>query len=128
MPKELALADITSVQAANTFLRDVSIPQYHELFACKAEQEGTAFVALSGVDISEILCIQEERNVENDNTLTFRKLKLQIPPSPLPAHFVRAKVKVRQYPDASLAIFHGHMCLGRHDAKGQAGDTQKKAA
>ena len=128
LPKELALAGITTADAANAFLRDVYIPQYNGLFARKAEQEGKAFVPLCGVDISEIVCIQEERNVEGDNTVVFHKLKLQIPPSPLRAHFVRAKVKVRQYPDASLAIFHGHMCLGRYDAKGKAGDTQKKAA
>ena len=128
LPKELVLAGITTAEAANIFLREVYIPQYNALFAQKPEQEGTAFVPVGGVDISEILCIQEERNVENDNTVTFRKLKLQIPPSPLRAHFVRAKVKVRQYPDASLAIFHGHMCLGRYDAKGKAGDPQKKAA
>ena len=91
LPKELALAGITTADAANTYLRDVYIPQYNGLFARKAEQEGTAFVPLSGVDISEILCIQEERNVENDNTVVFRKLKLQIPPSPLRAHFVSAR-------------------------------------
>jgi hypothetical protein len=51
----------------------------------KAEQEGSAFVAIPGVDLNEILCIQEERQVGNDNTVTFHRHRLQIPPSPLRA-------------------------------------------
>jgi len=31
---------------------------------------------------------------------------------------IAARVKVRQYPDGSHAIFHGHRCLGRYDDKG----------
>ena len=63
----------------------------------KAEQEGSAFVAIPGVDLNEILCAQEDRQVGKDNTVTFTRLRLQIPPSPLRAHFVHAQVKVRQY-------------------------------
>jgi hypothetical protein len=84
----------------------------------KAEQEGSAFVAIPGVDLNEILCIQEERQVGNDNTVTFHRLRLQIPPSPLRPHFVKARVKVRHYPDGTYAIFHGPRCIGRYDAAG----------
>ena len=35
-----------------------------------------------------ILCLQEERRVGNDNTVKWRGLPLQIPPSPLRAHCV----------------------------------------
>ena len=83
-----------------------------------AEQEGSAFVAVTGVDLAEILCVQEERQVGNDNTVVFHKVRLQIPPSPLRAHFVRSSVKVRQYHDGSHAIFHGPRCIGRYDALG----------
>jgi hypothetical protein len=41
--------------------------------------------------------------------------KLQIPESPLRPHFVKATVKVHQYLDGSLAVFHGRRCLGRYD-------------
>jgi hypothetical protein len=84
----------------------------------KAEQDGSAFVAISGVDLTEILCVQEERQVGNDNTVVFHKPRLQIPPSPLRAHFVRSTVKVRQYHDGSHAIFHGPRCIGRYHAHG----------
>jgi transposase len=116
--KELALAGIATVAAANEFIRDVYIPAHNARFAVKAEQEGTAFVAIPGVDLAEILCVQEERQVGNDNTVVFHTLRLQIPPSPLRAHFVRSTVKVRQYHDGSHAIFHGPRCIGRYDEHG----------
>ena len=116
--KELALAGITSVAAANIFLRDVFIPDYNRRFAVAAEHAGTAFVAVAGAVLDEILCVQEERQVGNDNCVSFNRLKLQIPESPLRAHFVKARVKVRQYHDGSHAIFHGPRCLARYDKKG----------
>ena len=127
LTKELALAGITTVEAADVFLREVYIPSHNKRFAVKAEQDGTAFVAIPGIDLGEILCIQEDRQVGNDNCVSFNRLKLQIPASPLRAHFVKATVKVRQYHDGTHAIFHGRRCLGRYDDKGALEDARKAA-
>lgn len=116
--KELALASVSTVEAANQFIRDVYLPAHNARFVVKAAQEGSAFVAVPGVDLNEVLCVQEERQVGNDNTVTFHRLQLQIPPSPLRPHFVKARVKVRHYPDGTYAIFHGPRCIGRYDAAG----------
>ena len=118
LPKEFALAGITTVEAANRFLKHVFIQAHNARFSVGAREEGTAFVAIPGVDLTEILCIQEERQVGNDNCVSFNRLKLQIPQSPLRAHFVKARVKVRRYPDGSHAVFHGPRCLGRYDQAG----------
>jgi transposase len=118
LPKELALAGMVTVEDANRFLREVYIPAHNARFAIKPEQDGSAFVGIPGVDLGEILCIQEERKVGNDNTVAFNRLRLQIPESPLRPHYVRAIVKVRQYHDGSHAIFHGPRCLARYDCKG----------
>lgn len=118
LTKELALAGIGTIAAADVFLRDIYVPAHNARFAAPAEQEGSAFVAIPGVELAEILCIQEERQVGNDNCVRFKTLRLQIPESPLRAHFVKATVKVRQYPDGRHAIFHGKRCLGRYDEKG----------
>ena len=54
---------------------------------------------------------------------------LQIPESPSRAHFVKARVRVHRYPDATMAIFHGPRRIARHDAEGQLiEDNQKLAA
>jgi transposase len=101
LPKELALAGITTVAAANAYLRQTYVSEHNARFAVAAEQAGSAFVAIPGVDLAEVLRHQE-----------------QIPPSPLRAHYVRATVKVRRYQDGSHAVFHGPRCLGRYDAAG----------
>lgn len=128
LSKELTLAGITTVEAANRFIREVYLPQHNARFAEPAEQTGTAFLPVPGIELGEVLCVQEERQVGNDNTVVFRRLRLQIPPSPLRAHFVKATVKVRHYVDATYAIFHGHRCIGRYDSTGAIIDENRKAA
>ncbi|MGD0188098.1 MAG: hypothetical protein ABSC25_23005 [Roseiarcus sp.] len=118
LTKELALAGIDAIEAADAFIKDVYIPAHNARFAVPAEQQGSAFVAVAGVDLGEILCVQEDRCVGNDNCVTFNRLELQIPESPLRPHFVKARVKVRQYHDGTHAVFHGQRCLGRYDDKG----------
>ena len=88
---------------------------------------GSGFVAIPGVDLDEVLCVQEERQVGNDNCVSYNRLKLQIPESPLRAHFVKARVKVRTYPDGTHAIFHGPRCLGRYDSKGAIREEKSAA-
>ena len=126
--KELALASIATVEAANAFIRDVYLPAHNARFAVKAEQEGSAFVAIPGFDLTEVLCIEEERQVGKDNTVLFHRHRLQIPPSPLRPHFVKARVRVRQYQDGTLAIFHGPRCIGRYDAAGTPIGERKQSA
>ena len=39
-------------------------------------------------------------------------LSLQIPPGRHHHHYVKARVRVHEYPDGTLALFHGPRCLG----------------
>ena len=117
--KELALSGITAVEAANRYLRESFLPAHNARFMVQPGGEGSAFVKAPGIDLAEILCIQEDREVGNDNCVTFNRLKLQIPESPIRAHFVKARVKVRRYPDGTHAIFHGPRCIGRYDQQGK---------
>jgi transposase len=89
--KELMLAGITSVEAANAFIREVHLPAHNERFAAPASEPDSAFTPIPGVDLDEILCVHEERQVGNDNCVSYRTLKLQIPQSPLRPHFVKAR-------------------------------------
>ena len=125
--KELKLAGITSIEAANAFIREVYLPAHNERFAVAPAQPGSAFTPIPGVELDEILCVQEERQVGNDNCVSYRTLKLQIPESPLRPHFVKARVKVHLYPDGSHAVFHGPRCIGRYDEKGAVRDTKNAA-
>ena len=66
--------------------------------------------------------------VGNDNCVRYRNLTLQIPPSPLRAHFVKARVRVHDYPDGTLAVFHGPRCLARYHGDGRPLDAHLLAA
>ena len=121
--KELALAQVTDVEAANAFIREVYLPMHNARFAVRPAGEGSGFTPIPGVDLDEILCVQEERQVGNDNCVSYRRLKLQIPESPMRPHFVKARVKVHLYPDGSHALFHGPRCIGRYDKEGRLNDA-----
>ena len=129
LPKELALAGIVEVQAANRFIADIFLPAYNARFAIAATEPGSTFVPVGLAQWQDVLCVQEERVVANDNTVAFQGLRLQIPPSRLRPHFVKAKVRVHQYCDGTQAIFHGPQCLARYDATGHViAETVKWAA
>lgn len=115
---ELADAGITTIAAANRFLAEDYLPRHNARFMAEASEPGSAFVPVSGVDLSEILCHQDERVVGRDNTVRYQGLVLQIPASSWRPHFVKATVRVHRYPDGRLAIFHGPRCIGRYDANG----------
>jgi transposase len=127
LPKELALAGVSTLAAANAYLRETYVPAHNVRFAVAAEQVGSAFVAISGTDLTEVLCHQEDRRVGNDNTVVFHRVRLQIPPCPLRAHYVRATVKVRRYLDGTHAVFHGPRWIGRYDAAGIGIDGREAA-
>jgi transposase len=118
LPKELELAGITTLEAANRFLRETYLPEHNVRFAVAPEHPETAFVADAAGVHRDILCVQEERVVGNDNTVRYRGLSLQIPPSPIRPHFVKARVRVHDYPADTLAIFHGPRCLARYRPDG----------
>ena len=118
LPQELRLAGITTMAQANRFLREIYLPAHNARFAVAPEEPGTAFVAWAGAGLADILSIQEERSVSNDNTVRYKRLTLQIPEDKHRRHYVKAKVKVHQYHDGQLAIFHGPRCLARYDKEG----------
>lgn len=118
LPKELALAGIATIEEANRFLRETYLPAHNARFAVAPEQAGSAFVACREEQWREILCVREERQVAKDNTVRWQGRTLQIPPSPLRPHFVRATVRVHQYPDGRCALFWGPHRLADFDADG----------
>ena len=127
LPQELRLAGITDMEAANRFLKEDFLPAHNARFAIQPEGEGTAFVSFAG-DLRDILCVREDRVVGNDNTVRYRKRVLQIPEDRHRHHYVKARVRVHEYPDGGLAIFHGPRCLAKYDAEGKPIREQKTIA
>ncbi|MCP3420160.1 ISNCY family transposase [Bradyrhizobium brasilense] len=119
LPKELRLAGITTLEAANAWLKAHYIPGHNAAFAIKPEQEGSAFVADRHEAWREALCVIEERTVANDNTVAWNGRRLQLPESRLRPHFVKALVRLHEYPDGTVSVFLGPHRLARFAPDGQ---------
>jgi hypothetical protein len=81
-------------------------------------EEGSVFIPYGGNDLKDILYEQHERVVGNDNCVSFRNMKLQIPPDAYRMHYVKARVRVHRYPDGSMGVFHGPQRLAEYTADG----------
>lgn len=119
LAKELKLAGITEVEPANRFIREVYLPAHNARFVRPPALPESAFVAVDPAQLREILCVQEERIVARDNTVSFGRMRLQLPESRLRAHYVKARVRVHQYPDGNLAVFHGPRAIARYTSCGE---------
>lgn len=119
LPQELASAGIATMQAANAYLKDVYMPSFNKHFTVAASQDGTAYVPLRGFDVDEILSERHERVVSNDNCVSYKKLKLQVPSDRHRHHYVRAKVQVRIDGEGQISIYHGPRLLARYDEQGE---------
>lgn len=120
LPKELALANITDMAAANQYLKEVYLPAFNAEFRQSATVEGSAFVPWIGGQLEDYLCERYERVVGHDNCVSFNNIKLQIPADQHRCHYVKAKVTVLRYPDGKLAILHGPRKIATFDKAGQA--------
>ncbi len=127
LPQELRLAGITAMADANRFLAETFWPAHNARFASPAEETATAFVPFAG-DIADILCVQHERVVAADNTVRYNGRTLQIPADRHRHHYVKAAVRVHEYPDGDLAVFHGPRRLARYDGDGNEIDDQARRA
>jgi hypothetical protein len=128
LPQELRLAKIRTIAGANRYLRERFIPDYNARFTVPAAEPGSAFTPYVGRPLEDVLCVQEDRVVGADNCVSYNRRSLQIPPQRHRQHYVRATVRVHEYPDGGLAIFDGPRCLVRFDPKGRGSDLVSRAA
>lgn len=125
LPKELALAGIRDMEAANRYIKEVYLPAFNEEFMQPAMEEGSAFVPYIGTDLVDILCEQHERVVGKDSCISFEGVKLQIPADRHRLHYVKATVGIHRYQDGTLAIFHGPRRLACYGPQGDIRDPGK---
>lgn len=115
IPQELRVRGCATAEAANVYLRDVFMPDFNARFGVTPSADGSAYIAYVGTALKDTLCLQEDRQVGRDNCVSWQGKSLQIPQQTHRHHYVRATVRVHQYPDGGLAIFDGPRCLVRYD-------------
>ena len=128
LPRELVLAGITTMADANRYIKRYFLPAFNRQFSVPARESGSAFVPFIGAYLADTLCLQELRVVGNDNCVRYRNLSLQIPADHHRCHYVKASVRVHEYPNGTLALFHGPRCLARYTAQGKAVPTKTRHA
>jgi hypothetical protein len=117
---ELRVAGITTVAAANRYLRERFIPAFNTEFARPPADPASAFVPLGRVDLDQILCVEEERVVGRDNVVVIAGLALQVAKQPGRRSCAGLRVLVRRHLDGQYSIWYGARCLGRYDRQGRA--------
>jgi hypothetical protein len=117
---ELRVAGITTVAAANRYLRERFIPAFNTEFARPPADPASAFVPLGRVDLDQIFCVEEERVVGRDNVVVVAGLALQVAKQPGRRSCAGLRVLVRRHLDGQYSIWYGARCLGRYDRHGRA--------
>jgi transposase len=120
LPKELALEGICDMKKANMFLKEKYLAIHNARFTVKAKSEESAFVpwVKGNTNLEDILCLQESRIVNKDNTVSYKSKILQIPKDNYRYHYAKKTVTLHEYADNRIGIFFGHRCLGYYDQKG----------
>ena len=106
--KELRLAGISSIEAANAWLPGF-IASHNARFGREPANAKDLHRKLTAADdLDEILAWREQRTVTQNLTLHYDRMMLILEPTPLARGLVRRKVEVVNYPDGRFAVqFNG---------------------
>ena len=109
LPLELKSAGITQIDDANRFLKHKFLPEFNKRFCVSPQIAQSAFIPWKSgnIELNDILCIQNQRMVNNDNTISYKGKILQIPGDEFRYSYRKTKVKIHEYLDGRIAIFHG---------------------
>ncbi|HWW74438.1 MAG TPA: ISNCY family transposase [Pyrinomonadaceae bacterium] len=132
LPQELRLAGITTLEAANRYLRERYIAEFNARFSVAASAEGTAFIPCVRADLDRVFSLQHERVVARDNTVSFARLTLQIERQQWRSTLAGCRVTVYEHLDGTLSVGYGAHEVGRYNSEGAplsatAQDGMKKA-
>jgi len=118
LPQELRLAGITTPEEANRYLRERYVAEFNERFSVAASAEGTAFVPSTRSDLDRVFCLQHERVVGRDNTVSFARLTLQIERQQWRSTLSGCRVRVYEHLDGTLSLGFGAHEVGRYSPDG----------
>ena len=120
LPQELRLANITSLEAANAFLRDRYIAEFNRKFAVVAKEKGTAFQSCNRKDLDLVFTIQTERVVAKDNTVAIVDRRWQIDKTRFRHTLAGCTVTIHEHLDGAISIRYGPHMVARFNLLGKA--------
>lgn len=114
LPQELRLRGITDLGQANQFLRDEYIAEFNRKFAVPAAQKGSAFVRLRRKDLDWTFSVQQERTVNQDNTVRVANRVLQLNQTRWRNTLAGQTVVVHEHLDGRLSIRYGPHLIAQY--------------
>jgi transposase len=120
LPQELRLRGCTTLEEANGFLRETYIAEFNRRFRVAAAQPESAFVPCSGYDLERIFSVQQERTVNQDNTVNIAHRTLQIEKTRWRSTLAKCRVLVCEHLDGRYTVYFGPHQVGRYEADGAA--------
>ncbi|MCI0659027.1 MAG: ISNCY family transposase [Acidobacteria bacterium] len=108
---ELRIAGIRDLASANAYLKARFIPGFNQRFVRAPRDPHSAFVSLGRVDLDQLLCFEEERVVNRDNTVAFEGRALQLAKQPGRRTCAGLRVQVRRHLDGSHSVWRAGCCL-----------------
>ena len=118
LPQELRLAGITTLEAANRFLRERYMAEMNRKFAVPAAEPSHAFVPVRAQDLDQIFSVQTERVVAKDNTVGVGERLWQIERTRWRGTLAGCRVTICEHLDGRVSILYGPHVVGRYTAQG----------
>src|SRR5215204_5535363 len=126
LPQELRLAEITTIEGANQFLKDHYIGEFNRMFSKPAAEKATAFRKCGRKDLNQVFSIQTERTVANDNTVAIRDRHWQLDRTPFRRTLAGCTVTICEHLDKTVTVRWGPHLLGTFDSLGQPIERTKR--
>lgn len=117
LPKELRLASISTMEAANIFLKEVYFKDHNGRFAVEPAQSTDVHKSIEGFDLENIFCIRDSRRVNNDFTIQYKRRIFQIERNRLAIVKPKDIVIVNEHLNGTINIFIRRSKLNFYEIK-----------
>ena len=103
--KEMRLRGISTIEAANKFAQNEFLDMHNKKFAVQAEESLDAHRSAAEYVLRNIFCLKENRIVQNDFTITYKKRILQLWPQQRTIIRPKETIEVREHLDGLLSLW-----------------------
>lgn len=122
--KEMRLAGIRELEAANEYLERVYLPEHNRRFMVKAANEADVHRGMPR-ELDRILSWTEQRRVQRDWTVVWEGRWMQIQPEHQGLNLVGQAVEIRRLRDERIVLLKGRQTLRWKELPGRPARAQK---
>lgn len=115
--KELRLAKISTMEAANIFLKEVYFKDHNNRFAVEPAQSTDIHKSIEDFDLENVFCIRDERKVNNDFTIQYKRRIFQIECNRLAIVKPKDIVTINEHLNGAINIFIRRSKLNFYEIK-----------